>query len=121
LVDEATVEIENIHTQLRRTGSVALAVWRGNQQTAVPRLLALLCMLAVFLPTFFMQGLRVSCLPQLALAVIFAMAGSYLLSSTLVQVLCVCGCCVPGMLPRVVLQVSVVVCWRVCCGRWLVV
>lgn len=89
LVDEATVEIENIHTQLRRTGSVALAVWRGNQQTAVPRLLALLCMLAVFLPTFFMQGAPRELFAPLAMAVIFAMAGSYLLSSTLVPVWCV--------------------------------
>ncbi|MFN5074252.1 MAG: efflux RND transporter permease subunit [Planctomyces sp.] len=89
LVDEATVEIENIHRQLSRTGSVALAVWRGNQQTAVPRLLALLCMLAVFLPTFFMQGAPRELFAPLALAVIFSMTGSYLLSSTLVPVLCV--------------------------------
>lgn len=89
LVDEATVEIENIHTQLSRTGSVAVAVWRGNQQTAVPRLLALLCMLAVFLPTFFMQGAPRELFAPLALAVIFSMTGSYLLSSTLVPVLCV--------------------------------
>ncbi len=89
LVDEATVEIENIQTQLRRTGSVALAVYRGNQQTAIPRLLALLCMLAVFLPTFFMQGAPRELFAPLALAVIFSMTGSYLLSSTLVPVLCV--------------------------------
>lgn len=89
LVDEATVEIENIHTQLRRTGSVSLAVWRGNQQTAVPRLLALLCMLAVFLPTFFMQGAPRELFAPLALAVMFSMTGSYLLSSTLVPILCV--------------------------------
>ena len=56
LVDEATVEIENIHHQMEDTGSVALAVRRGNQQTAVPRLLAMLCILAVFIPSFFMQG-----------------------------------------------------------------
>jgi multidrug efflux pump subunit AcrB len=89
LVDEATVEIENIHTQLRRTGSVSLAVWRGNQQTALPRLLALLCMLAVFLPTFFMQGAPRELFAPLAMAVMFSMTGSYLLSSTLVPVLCV--------------------------------
>lgn len=89
LVDEATVEIENIHTQLRRTGSVSLAVWRGNQQTALPRLLALLCMLAVFLPTFFMQGAPRELFAPLALAVMFSMTGSYLLSSTLVPILCV--------------------------------
>jgi multidrug efflux pump subunit AcrB len=89
LVDEATVEIENIHSQLRRTGSVSLAVWRGNQQTAIPRLLALLCMLAVFLPTFFMQGAPRELFAPLALAVMFSMTGSYVLSSTLVPILCV--------------------------------
>ncbi len=56
LVDEATVEIENIHTQMGRAKSVARAVRLGNAQTAVPRLLAMLCILAVFIPSFFMQG-----------------------------------------------------------------
>ena len=42
LVDEATVAVENIHTQLERTPSVALAVWRAMQETLVPRLLAML-------------------------------------------------------------------------------
>src|SRR5262249_844798 len=56
LVDESTVEVENIHHQMEGTRSVALAVRRGNQQTAVPRLLAMLCVLAVFIPSFFMQG-----------------------------------------------------------------
>ncbi|MFM7058417.1 MAG: efflux RND transporter permease subunit, partial [Planctomycetota bacterium] len=89
LVDEATVEIENIHSQLRRTGSVSLAVWRGNQQTALPRLLALLCMLAVFLPTFLMQGAPRELFAPLAFAVMFSMTASYVLSSTLVPILCV--------------------------------
>ena len=48
LVDESTVEVENIHHQMEGTASVARAVRRGNQQTAVPRLLAMLCVLAVF-------------------------------------------------------------------------
>jgi multidrug efflux pump subunit AcrB len=56
LVDEATVEIENIHTQFHKTDSMALAVRLGNAETAVPRLLAMLCILAVFVPSFFMQG-----------------------------------------------------------------
>ncbi len=56
LVDESTVEVENIHHQMEGTGSVARAVRRGNQQTAIPRLLAMLCVLAVFIPSFFMQG-----------------------------------------------------------------
>src|SRR3712207_496796 len=56
LVDEATVEVENIHTQLDRAGSVARAVRLGNAETAVPRLLAMLCILAVFIPSFLMEG-----------------------------------------------------------------
>ena len=56
LVDEATVEVENIHTQFAHTPNIARAVRRGNRETAVPRLLAMLCVLAVFIPSFFMQG-----------------------------------------------------------------
>ncbi len=89
LVDEATVEVENIHTQLAKTGSVALAVRRGNAETAVPRLLAMLCILAVFIPSFFMQGSARGLFVPLSLAVGFAMITSYLLSSTFVPVLCV--------------------------------
>ena len=88
LVDEATVEIENIHAQLETTDSVALAVRRGNAQTAVPRLLAMLCILAVFVPSFFMTGAARELFAPLSLAVGFAMITSYLLSSTLVPVLC---------------------------------
>src|SRR5262245_22976302 len=47
LVDEATVEVENIHTQFLKVDNVARAVRRGNQETAVPRLLAMFCILAV--------------------------------------------------------------------------
>src|SRR5262245_16841778 len=89
LVDEATVEVENIHTQMEHTGSVARAVRLGNAQTAVPRLLAMLCILAVFIPSFFMQGAARALFVPLALAVGFSMIASYLLSSTLVPVLCV--------------------------------
>jgi multidrug efflux pump subunit AcrB len=87
LVDEATVEIENIHRQMDETDSVALAVRRGNMDTAVPRLLAMLCILAVFLPSFFMQGAARALFVPLSLAVGFAMVASYLLSSTFVPVL----------------------------------
>lgn len=89
LVDEATVEIENIHTQMRKSSSIAIAVWNGNHQTAIPRLLAMLCILAVFVPTFFMQGAPRELFYPLSLAVGFAMVGSYLLSSTLVPILCI--------------------------------
>ena len=87
LVDESTVEIENIHAQLAHTGNVAVAVRRGNRETAVPRLLALLCMLAVFAPSFLMTGAVRSLFVPLSLAVGFAMISSYVLSSTLVPVL----------------------------------
>jgi multidrug efflux pump subunit AcrB len=89
LVDEATVEIENIHSQMKKQPSVANAVLNGNRQTAVPRLLAMLCILAVFVPTFFMQGAPRELFYPLSLAVGFAMIGSYILSSTMVPILCV--------------------------------
>lgn len=89
LVDEATVEIENIHTQFAKTDSIALAVRLGNAQTAVPRLLAMLCILAVFVPSFFMQGAARSLFIPLSLAVGFSMIASYILSSTFVPVLSV--------------------------------
>src|SRR6202008_2799620 len=54
LVDEATVSLENIHVQMERTPSLARAVERGSNETAVPRLLALLCILSVFIPAFIM-------------------------------------------------------------------
>ena len=86
LVDEATVEIENIHTQMRHTHSIAWAVRLGNAQTAIPRLLAMLCILAVFVPSFFMQGAARELFVPLSLAVGFSMIASYLLSSTFVPV-----------------------------------
>jgi multidrug efflux pump subunit AcrB len=87
LVDEATVEIENIHTQMEHTPSMARAVRQGNMETAVPRLLALLCILSVFIPSFIMQGAVRSLFVPLSLAVGASMVTSYLLSSTLVPVL----------------------------------
>ncbi|MDX2036763.1 MAG: efflux RND transporter permease subunit [Isosphaeraceae bacterium] len=87
LVDEATVEIENIHHKMEETDSVSLAVRRGNLDTAVPRLLAMLCVVAVFLPSFFMQGAAQALFVPLSLAVGFAMISSYLLSSTFVPVM----------------------------------
>lgn len=87
LVDESTVEVENIHAQLEQTDSVALAVRRGNLETAVPRLLAMLCIIAVFLPSFFMKGAARALFVPLSLAVGFAMIASYVLSSTFVPVL----------------------------------
>ena len=89
LVDEATVEIENIHTQMSHAPSIAKAVRLGNAQTAVPRLLAMVCILAVFISSFFMQGAPRAMFVPLSLAVGFSMVASYLLSSTFVPVLSV--------------------------------
>jgi multidrug efflux pump subunit AcrB len=89
LVDEATVEVENIHTQMSLTDNIARAVRLGNAETAVPRLLAMLCILAVFLPAFLMQGNAQPLFVPLSLAVAFAMVTSYFLSSTFVPVMSV--------------------------------
>ena len=59
----------------------------GNLQTAIPRLLAMLCILAVFIPSFFMQGAARALFVPLSLAVGFTMLASYILSSTFVPVL----------------------------------
>ncbi len=89
LVDEATVEIENIHTQMEHTPSMPRAVRQGNMETAVPRLLALLCILCVFIPSFIMTGPVRALFVPLSLAVGGAMITSYLLSSTFVPVMSV--------------------------------
>jgi multidrug efflux pump subunit AcrB len=89
LVDEATVEVENIHAQMEHVGTIPRAVRLGNSITAVPRLLAMLCILSVFIPAFIMKEPMHSLFVPLALAVGFSMITSYLLSSTLVPVLAV--------------------------------
>ncbi len=89
LVDEATVAVENLHVHLARGESLAHAALKATRETALPRLLAMLCILSVFLPAFFMQGAARALFAPLALAVGFSMAASFLLSSTLVPILCV--------------------------------
>lgn len=89
LVDEATVSIENIHTRLATGVARARAVLAGSAEVVVPRLLAMLCVVAVFVPSFFMTGVARSLFVPLSLAVGFAMVASFLLSSTLVPVLSV--------------------------------
>jgi len=86
LVDEATVEIENIHTQLLPGVSRATAVLEACKRTVIARLLSMLCVLAVFVPSFFMSGVGRQLFVPLSLAVGFAMIASYLLSSSLVPV-----------------------------------
>jgi len=91
LVDEATVEIENIHRRMKESGAHNLGLRRivldASEETIGPRTLSMLCILAVFVPSFFMQGAAKALFLPLSLAVGFAMVASYLLSSTLVPIL----------------------------------
>jgi hypothetical protein len=75
LVDESTVAIENIHTHLARGKPRARAVLDVVSEVAVPMMLAMLCILAVFAPSFFMVGVGRALFVPLALSVGFAMAG----------------------------------------------
>jgi multidrug efflux pump subunit AcrB len=86
LVDEATVEIENIHTHLQPGVSRARAVVQACEKTILARFLSMVCVLAVFLPSFFMSGVAKQLFVPLSLAVAFSMISSYLLSSSLVPV-----------------------------------
>jgi multidrug efflux pump subunit AcrB len=87
LVDEATVEIENIHTHMAEGVPRARAVVTACRKTIIPRFLAMLCVLAVFIPSLFMAGVARQLFTPLSLAVGFSMLSSYVLSSTLVPVL----------------------------------
>jgi multidrug efflux pump subunit AcrB len=87
LVDEGTVLLENIHVHLDAGESVPQAVYNASREVAMPRLLAMLAVLAVFIPSFFMTGPAHALFLPLSLAVGFAMLASYLLSSSLVPVL----------------------------------
>jgi multidrug efflux pump subunit AcrB len=87
LVDEATVAIENIHRHSAEQKTTARAVLDGSSEVIVPRLLAMLSILAVFIPSFFMKGVAQSLFVPLSLAVGFAMLASYFLASSFVPVL----------------------------------
>lgn len=87
LVDESTVAIENIHTHLARGKPRARAVFDAVSEVAVPMMLAMLCILAVFAPSFFMVGVGRALFVPLALSVGFAMAASYVLALTFVPIL----------------------------------
>jgi multidrug efflux pump subunit AcrB len=87
LVDEATVAIENVHTHLARGEPLARAVLNACGEVLTPQLLAMLSVLAVFVPSFFMTGIARSLFVPLSLAVGFAMLASFVLSNTLVPAL----------------------------------
>ncbi|PYN82710.1 MAG: RND transporter [Candidatus Rokuibacteriota bacterium] len=84
LVDDATVEVENINRNLDMGKPIIQAILDGAQQIAVPALVSTLCICIVFLPMFLLGGVARYLFVPLAEAVIFAMLASYLLSRTLV-------------------------------------
>ena len=79
LVDEGTVAIENIHTHLARGTPLARGVLDASGEVVMPRMLAMLSVVAVFVPSFFMTGVSRSLFVPLSLAVGFAMIASFLL------------------------------------------
>ena len=84
LVDDATVEIENINRNLAQGKEVEHAILDGAQQIAVPAFVSTLAICIVFVPMFFLSGVARFLFVPLAEAVVFAMMASYLLSRTLV-------------------------------------
>ncbi len=87
LVDDATVAIENIHRNMHQNKPFLRAIVDGAQEVAVPAFVATLCICIVFVPVAFIAGAARSLFVPLALAVVFAMLMSYVLSRTLVPTL----------------------------------
>jgi len=87
LVDESTVTIENIHQHLDMGKPKALAIWDACREIALPKLLILFCILAVFAPAFTMSGIPGALFLPLALAIGFSMVVSFLLSQTFVPIM----------------------------------
>ena len=87
LVDESTVTIENIHQHLALGKPKALAIWDACKEIAFPKLLILLCILAVFAPAFTMTGIPGSLFLPLAMAIAFSMVTSYFLAQTFVPIM----------------------------------
>jgi multidrug efflux pump subunit AcrB len=84
LVDDATVEIENVHRNMAMKKPIVRAILDGAQQIAVPAFVATLCICIVFIPVAFISGAARSLFTPLGMAVVFAMLMSYFLSRTLV-------------------------------------
>jgi CzcA family heavy metal efflux pump len=87
LVDDATVEIENIERNIAQGKELKRAILDGAQQIAVPAFVSTLCICIVFVPMFFLTGVAKFLFVPLAEAVVFAMLASYLLSRTLIPTL----------------------------------
>jgi multidrug efflux pump subunit AcrB len=84
LVDDATVEVENINRNFDEGKEITQAILDGASQIAVPALVSTLSICIVFVPMFFLSGVAKYLFVPFAEAVVFAMLASYLLSRTLV-------------------------------------
>jgi multidrug efflux pump subunit AcrB len=84
LVDDATVEIENVHRQMASGKPLVRAILDGAEEIALPALVSTLCICIVFVPMFFLSGVARYLFVPLAEAVVFAMLASYVLSRTLI-------------------------------------
>jgi multidrug efflux pump subunit AcrB len=84
LVDDATVEIENTHRNMAMRKPLVRAVLDGAQQIAAPAFVSTLCICVVFVPVLMLTGAARYLFTPLAMAVVFAMLASYLLSRTLI-------------------------------------
>ena len=84
LVDDATVEIENINRNLEAGKEIEQAILDGASQIAIPALVSTLAICIVFVPMFFLSGVSRYLFVPLAESVVFAMLASYLLSRTVV-------------------------------------
>lgn len=87
LVDDATVEIENVHRQMAMGKPLTRAILDGAQEIAGPAFVSTLCICIVFVPMFFLTGVAKFLFVPLAEAVVFAMLASYVLSRTLIPTL----------------------------------
>jgi len=84
LVDDATVTIENINWHLEQGKDVTTSIMDGAAQIVTPAFVSLLCICIVFVPMFFLEGVSRFLFVPMALAVMFAMISSFILSRTLV-------------------------------------
>jgi CzcA family heavy metal efflux pump len=87
LVDDATVTIENINWHLEHGKSVYDAIMDGARQITQPAFVSLLCICVSFVPMFALQGIAGFLFVPMAMAVVFAMIASFILSRTLVPTL----------------------------------
>jgi multidrug efflux pump subunit AcrB len=87
LVDDAIVELENVHRQMALGKPTIQAILDGAQEIALPAFVSTLCICIVFVPMFFLTGTARYLFVPLAEAVVFAMLASYALSRTLVPTL----------------------------------